>query len=35
LIDFKASNPELIFPEIPERGKLDLKEVINSTYFFS
>jgi DNA-directed RNA polymerase len=33
--DFKQSFPDLHFPEIPERGNLDLREVLNSTYFFS
>jgi DNA-directed RNA polymerase len=35
LRDFKISYPDLQFPDIPERGNLDLKEVLNSTYFFS
>lgn len=35
LRDFKVSYPDLQFPDIPERGNLDLKEVLNSTYFFS
>ena len=35
LRDFRASFPELIFPEIPMRGTLDLNDVKQSTYFFS
>ena len=35
LRDFKLSYPDLQFPDIPQRGNLDLKEVLNSTYFFS
>lgn len=35
LRNFKSSFPELKFPDIPQRGTLDLKEVLNSTYFFS
>jgi DNA-directed RNA polymerase len=33
--DFKQGFPDLHFPEIPQRGNLDLREVLNSTYFFS
>jgi DNA-directed RNA polymerase len=35
LTNFKLSYPELAFPDIPQRGQLDLKNVLNSTYFFS
>ena len=35
LTNFKLSYPELKFPDIPERGDLDLNEVLKSTYFFS
>lgn len=35
LRNFKLSYPELKFPDIPNRGELELKEVLNSTYFFS
>lgn len=35
LRDFQYSFPELKFPPIPNKGSLDLKEVLNSTYFFS
>jgi len=28
-------SPDLVFPPLPEKGKLDLKEVLNSRYFFS
>lgn len=27
--------PDLVFPELPEKGKLDLNEIRNSRYFFS
>lgn len=27
--------PNLSFPELPEKGQLDLKEILDSTYFFS
>jgi DNA-directed RNA polymerase len=32
---FSESFPELKFPEIPDRGNLDLSSVLDSTYFFS
>lgn len=35
LSNFKSSYPELKFPDIPPRGELDLKNVLDSTYFFS
>lgn len=35
LRDFQHSFPELKFPPIPNKGSLDLKEVLKSTYFFS
>jgi DNA-directed RNA polymerase len=35
LKNFKLSYPELKFPEIPNRGELELNDVLKSTYFFS
>ncbi|KAG9439655.1 hypothetical protein H6P81_019820 [Aristolochia fimbriata] len=35
LESFQKSFPELSFPPLPERGDFDLKEVLNSTYFFN
>lgn len=35
LRDFQHSFPELKFPPIPNKGSLDLNEVLKSTYFFS
>ncbi|KAL6766761.1 hypothetical protein ACKKBG_A37250 [Auxenochlorella protothecoides x Auxenochlorella symbiontica] len=35
LADFRASFPEVEFPELPKRGDLDLEEVRKAEYFFS
>ena len=35
LESFEQSFPELNFPPLPERGDLDLKNVLESTYFFN
>lgn len=35
LEDFQRSFPALDFPPLPERGEFDLKEVLNSPYFFN
>ena len=35
LKNFKLCYPELKFPEIPNRGQLELNDVLKSTYFFS
>jgi len=35
LKNFKLSYPELKFSEIPNRGELELNDVLKSTYFFS
>ncbi|KAG9440247.1 hypothetical protein H6P81_020412 [Aristolochia fimbriata] len=35
LESFQKSFPSLSFPPIPERGDFDLKEVLDSTYFFN
>lgn len=35
LADFRASLPEVEFPELPKRGDLDLEEVRKAEYFFS
>jgi len=36
LLNFwKHKYPDIKFPDLPKRGDLDLKEVMNSTYFFS
>ena len=32
---FRTNYPNLVFPEVPERGTLELKDVKNSVYFFS
>ncbi|GFP95301.1 DNA-directed RNA polymerase 1b mitochondrial [Phtheirospermum japonicum] len=32
---FQKSSPNLKFPPLPERGDFDLKEVLESTYFFN
>jgi DNA-directed RNA polymerase len=32
--NFKKSHPSVDFPEVPQRGNLDLNEVIKSKYFF-
>ncbi|KAH6798667.1 male gametophyte defective 3 [Perilla frutescens var. frutescens] len=32
---FEKSFPDLRFPSLPERGDFDLKEVLDSTYFFN
>jgi len=33
--EFCQRHPDLAFPPVPERGALDLKQVLNSTYFFA
>ncbi|XP_024391337.1 DNA-directed RNA polymerase 1B, mitochondrial isoform X1 [Physcomitrium patens] len=35
LLDFQTQFPDLVFPEVPARGDLDLKEVLKSPYFFN
>jgi DNA-directed RNA polymerase len=35
LSDFQEQMPNLSFPEVPERGCLDLEEVLKATYFFN
>jgi len=35
LESFQESFPSLEFPPLPERGDLDLKEVLESPYFFN
>ncbi|XP_073282501.1 DNA-directed RNA polymerase 1, mitochondrial-like [Primulina huaijiensis] len=35
LQDFQRSFPNLNFPPLPERGDFDLREVLESTYFFN
>ncbi|XP_010526301.1 PREDICTED: DNA-directed RNA polymerase 3, chloroplastic [Tarenaya hassleriana] len=35
LQSFQASYPNLVFPPVPKRGNFDLKEVLESSYFFN
>ncbi|KAK8950145.1 hypothetical protein KSP40_PGU017990 [Platanthera guangdongensis] len=35
LMNFQSSFPSLSFPPLPERGDFDIKDVLNSTYFFN
>uniref|UniRef100_A0A2P2QTG6 DNA-directed RNA polymerase n=1 Tax=Rhizophora mucronata TaxID=61149 RepID=A0A2P2QTG6_RHIMU len=35
LESFQQSFPELSFPSLPERGEFDLREVLESPYFFN
>ncbi|KAJ0969478.1 hypothetical protein J5N97_022355 [Dioscorea zingiberensis] len=35
LESFQQSFPSLSFPPLPERGDFDLKDVLDSTYFFN
>ena len=34
LYGFQQRHPNVVFPEIPERGSFDLKEVLLANYFF-
>jgi DNA-directed RNA polymerase len=35
LESFQSSFPNLKFPPLPERGDFDLRDVLQSTYFFN
>ena len=35
LESFQSSFPDLKFPPLPERGDFDLRDVLQSTYFFN
>ena len=32
--EFKTRHPSIVFPDVPQRGDLDLKLVLDSPYFF-
>ena len=35
LAEFQEQHPKLTFPPIPDKGDLDITNVLNSDYFFS